>query len=575
MFRSVEWERERTQLLGRRISELGLSAHGTRVERLAARLYAELAERNLAFRPPVYLSDQWGCPDGAPLIGVPFYLADERLERIEAEHAGSIESDDEAMRYLRHEAGHALNYAFRLHERESFGVLFGDYARPYREHYAADPLSREYVRHILGWYAQKHPDEDFAETFAVWLTPGLDWRTDYAGWPALAKLEWVDELMRDVAALTPAVPELSDDDLPVEAMHWTVAEHYADDEPIAVGDARQFDGDLRRIFAFTDDAPSGERAELYLERHEGELVSRVSYWAGVAPAAARALMGALQRRASALHLRVAGLEAATLIELTAFGTALLNLLGLRYTGSSPSALLMAGDKRLTKKVLSFHKILTPEFATLYRGALDHAGDLKFPLIVKPPQEDASLGITSKSVVRDVRELLGTMDSLQREFQSPVLVEEFVEGREFYVGVLGNASPVALPVIELDFSAFPPDRPKVASWEAKWGEGGTGGAGESGAEFAGTTSVFPTDVPTELAERMQKVAIEAFNALRLRDYGRVDLRVTAAEEIYVIEVNPNCYLEQTGEFARAAEEAGIAHDALVARILELAQGRYTR
>ena len=325
----MEWERERTQLLGRRISELGLSAHGTRVERLAARLYAELAERNLAFRPPVYLSDQWGCPDGAPLIGVPFYLADERLERIEAEHAGSIESDDEAMRYLRHEAGHALNYAFRLHERESFGVLFGDYARPYREHYAADPLSREYVRHILGWYAQKHPDEDFAETFAVWLTPGLDWRTDYAGWPALAKLEWVDELMRDVGALTPAVPELSDDDIPVEAMHWTVAEHYADDEPIAVGDARQFDGDLRRIFAFTDDAPSGELAELYLERHEGELVSRVSYWAGVAPAVARALMSALQRRASALHLRVAGLEAATLIELTAFGTAV--LLHWRYT----------------------------------------------------------------------------------------------------------------------------------------------------------------------------------------------------------------------------------------------------
>jgi D-alanine-D-alanine ligase len=255
--------------------------------------------------------------------------------------------------------------------------------------------------------------------------------------------------------------------------------------------------------------------------------------------------------------------------------ALLNLIGLRYTGSSPAALLMAGDKSLTKQVLSFHKILTPEFATLYRGALDHAGDLGFPLIVKPPQEDASLGITSKSVVRDVRELLGTMDSLQREFQSPVLVEQFVEGREFYVGLLGNVSPVALPVIELDFSSFPPDRPKVASWEAKWGEGGTGGADESGAEFSGTKSVFPTDVPAELLDRMQKVAIEAFNALRLRDYGRVDLRVTPEEEIYVIEVNPNCYLEQTGEFARAAEAMGTAHHALVARILELAQGRYTR
>ena len=255
--------------------------------------------------------------------------------------------------------------------------------------------------------------------------------------------------------------------------------------------------------------------------------------------------------------------------------ALLNLLGFRYTGSSPAGLMMAGDKSLTKKVLRFHEILTPQFATVFRGALDHVGDLTFPLIVKPPQEDASLGITSRSVVRDIRELLGTMDSLQREFQSPVLVEEFVEGREFYVGVLGNVTPVALPVIELDFSAFPADRPKVASYEAKWGEGGTGATGETGAEFAGTKSIFPSDVPPALLERMQAVAVESFNALRLRDYGRVDLRVTPQEAVYVIEVNPNCYLEQSGEFSRAAAEVGITHEALIARIVELAQGRYTR
>ena len=255
--------------------------------------------------------------------------------------------------------------------------------------------------------------------------------------------------------------------------------------------------------------------------------------------------------------------------------ALLNLLDLRYTGSSPAGLLMAGDKSLTKQVLGFQKIRTPEFATVYRGALDHVGDLRFPLIVKPPQEDASLGITSKSVVRDVRELLGTMDALQREFQSPVLVEEFVEGREFYVGVMGNASPQALPVMELDFSAFPADRPKIASYEAKWGEGGTGAESESGAEFAGTKSVFPTDLPPELATRLQEVAVQAFSALRLRDYGRVDLRVTANEEIHVIEVNPNCYLERRGEFARAAAEAGLAHEQLVGRIMELALARYAR
>ena len=255
--------------------------------------------------------------------------------------------------------------------------------------------------------------------------------------------------------------------------------------------------------------------------------------------------------------------------------ALLNLLDLRYTGSSPAGLLMAGDKSLTKQVLGFQQIRTPEFATLYRGALDHARDLRFPLIVKPPQEDASLGITSKSVVHDIRELLATMDSLQREFQSPVMVEEFVEGREFYVGVLGNASPQALPVMELDFSAFPADRPKIASYEAKWGEGGTGGASETGAEFAGTRSIFPTDLTSELAARMQAVAIEAFGALRLRDYGRVDLRVSASEEIHVIEVNPNCYLERGGEFARSAAEAGMTHEALVGRIVDLALARYSR
>ena len=324
-----EWESERTQLLGRRISELGLAIHGTRVEQLTSRLHGELAAAGVAFRPPVYLSDQWGCPDGSPIIGVPFYLADDRLERIEAEHAGAIETDDEAMRYLRHEAGHAVNYAFRLHDRVDFNTVFGDYARPYHEHYAADPLSRAYVRHILGWYAQKHPDEDFAETFAVWMTPELDWRTEYADWSAIDKLEWVDAVMREVGAESPAIPELTDDDLPVESMHWTVAEHYESDEELRVGDARQFDGDLRRIFARTTDAPAGEPAVEFLARHEGELISRISYWAGVGPAAVRSLTRALGQRASLLELRVAGLDAATLIELTAFGTAV--LLHWRYT----------------------------------------------------------------------------------------------------------------------------------------------------------------------------------------------------------------------------------------------------
>lgn len=251
--------------------------------------------------------------------------------------------------------------------------------------------------------------------------------------------------------------------------------------------------------------------------------------------------------------------------------ALLNLLDLRYTGSSPAGLIVAGDKTLTKKVLSFHGILTPKFATVFRGTVDWAGDIEFPLIVKPPQEDASLGITGKSVVRDVKELLETMSSLQTEYKSAVLAEQFIEGREFYVGVLGNSSPEALPVIELDFSGFPADKPRIASWAAKWGDDGD----ETGAEFAGTKSVFPTDVGEELIEAMQRVAVDSFNALRLRDYARIDLRVTDGGEIYVIEANPNCYLEAGSEFARAAAQSGLQYDQLIEKIIELSTARYSR
>jgi D-alanine-D-alanine ligase len=251
--------------------------------------------------------------------------------------------------------------------------------------------------------------------------------------------------------------------------------------------------------------------------------------------------------------------------------ALLNLLDLRYTGSSPAGLILAGDKTLTKKVLAFHGIQSAKFATMYRGQVDWAGDIHFPLLVKPPQEDASLGITQKSVVNNVKELLDVMGGTQQEYQSPVLVEEFIDGREFYVGVLGNSKVEALPIIELDFSKFPAGLPKIASWEAKWGDAGD----EKGAEFEGTKSIFPTDVAEDLAKRIQQVAIDSFQALRLRDYARIDLRVTAKGEVYVIEANPNCYLEQKSEFARAAGKSGLDYTALIGRIVELASARYSR
>jgi D-alanine-D-alanine ligase len=250
---------------------------------------------------------------------------------------------------------------------------------------------------------------------------------------------------------------------------------------------------------------------------------------------------------------------------------LLNLLDLRYTGSSPAGLMLAGDKSISTKMLRAHGVKTPDSSTLFRGSIESAAKLSFPLIVKPPQEDASLGISGKSVVKDLQELFKQLDSLHEEYSSPILVEEFIDGREFYVGVLGNSRPEALPPMEMDFTGFPADKPRIASWEAKWGDDGEG----SGAEFAGTKSVFPTDLDDDLLERMQGVAVDAFRALRLRDYARVDMRVNAAGEIFVLEINPNCYLERDAEFARAAQKSGIEYDALIARIVELALARYAR
>ena len=321
---SNDWEGERRSLLDRRISELGLSIRGSLVEKYVDRLYAELDEKGLRFHPPVYLSDEWGCPDGTPIIGVPFYLADQRLARIEEELAVEVESEVDVMRFLRHEAGHAFNYAYRLYDRADWRRIFGPYSRPYRDRFRANPFSRDHVRHILGWYAQKHPDEDFAESFAVWLTPGRDWRAEYAGWPALAKLEYVDRVMHDLGDDLPVVGLPGEDDLPVESMQYTLAEHYRSlDEPLPLDDERHFDGDLRTLFGSASDAPDGEVAAEFIRRHRREIVSRIAYWTGESTITVRAFIDFLIQRAAALELRVRGLDASTLIEITAFGTAVM------------------------------------------------------------------------------------------------------------------------------------------------------------------------------------------------------------------------------------------------------------
>jgi D-alanine-D-alanine ligase len=248
-------------------------------------------------------------------------------------------------------------------------------------------------------------------------------------------------------------------------------------------------------------------------------------------------------------------------------TGLLDLLGLRYTGSGPGELYLSQDKGLTKKLLAFEEILYPRFAVFSReAAFETGGNLRMPLFVKPLRSDASLGIGGKSLVHYAVALMERVTAIRKELNDNALAEEYIEGREFYVGVLGNITPKALPPVEIDFTGFPEGVPKVMDSKAKWDE--------RSKEYKGTRSVMAT-LPDELRARLQKVAVDAYRALRVRDYGRVDLRLTDTGDIYVLEVNASCYLERTGEFAMSAAAAGLDYPRLIEQIVNLALERYGR
>lgn len=244
--------------------------------------------------------------------------------------------------------------------------------------------------------------------------------------------------------------------------------------------------------------------------------------------------------------------------------ALLDALKLPYTGGGPGELFIRGNKSLAKKILAYEKLKCPDFAVFYRDAdLETGGNLRMPLIVKPHERDGSIGIGANALVRSVTELMERVLAIHREVDDAALVEEYIEGREFFVGVLGNRDPVAFAPIEMDFSGLPEGAPRVLGYEAKWEEGS--------AEFKGTRAVL-ADLPDELRARLQKVALDACRALLVRDYARVDLRLTDTHDIYVIEVNANCDLGKTSEFAAGAAAAGIDYVTLINRIAELAVER---
>ena len=341
-----------SNLFGAPIRDLKLSIEGTRLVPLIEQFRAELEAKGIKrLAPKFHLSAEWGVPFGSVVIGIPFYLARPELTDLHGEETGHVEgfNEHDILRYLRHEMGHVVNYGYKLYDEEEWVKLFGSITQPYVEDYRPQPFSRRFVRHLPGWYAQKHPDEDWAETFAVWMTPVEDWRKDYAPWPtALAKLEYCERTIARLADRDPIVmtTELDQD---VEELSYSLRDYYGsqpeDGEPSA-----GLDGDLRAIFddlapaaakdaagkdaatkdAAGKDAAAGQEAAketrpaaALIRRLERPLMADVFRWTGHFPERTRSLMRHLAKRAEDLkQVYSADAEAEAIIGVTILVTSL-------------------------------------------------------------------------------------------------------------------------------------------------------------------------------------------------------------------------------------------------------------
>ena len=270
------------ELLKWRMRDLGLVIEGTALEERIERLFEELEYRGIRFRPHFWLAEEWFSPDGVPGIAIPFYLAHPRLARLERRQMLEVEggTEDWCLRILRHEAGHAIDTAYRLHRRKKYRELFGSYTKPYPENYHPKPYSKNYVLHLEPSYAQAHPAEDFAETFAVWLRPRAPWRSAYEGWPVIKKLEYVAALMKEIRGEKPAVVSREHVD-PVRKLRKTLGEHYAQKrDQYGINLPNLYDQHLRRLFSDAPEFAAGPSAALFLRRNRADLRKTVAHWTG-------------------------------------------------------------------------------------------------------------------------------------------------------------------------------------------------------------------------------------------------------------------------------------------------------
>jgi len=311
------------QLLALRLKDLKVTVAGTWLEGCLGHLYDELDQRGLLIRPHAWISSEWFSPDDTPGIAIPFYLAHPRLMRLERKKIIDVEGGTlpECMRILRHEAGHVLQHSYQLQRRRRWQELFGRSSTRYPSYYRPNPASKHYVQHLRLWYAQSHPDEDFAETFAVWLAPRSNWRKRYDGWPALKKLSYVDELMAEVADEKPVLARRRQVD-PLSRLTYTLAEHYERKlAHYAIDSQKTYDRDLQRIFSDDPKHGNSPAVSTFLRQNRAKIRQMVSKWTGEYQLTLDAVLDDMISRCRELKLRAVGSERQLRIDFTVLLTA--------------------------------------------------------------------------------------------------------------------------------------------------------------------------------------------------------------------------------------------------------------
>ncbi len=310
-------------LLQVRLKDLRVTVEGTWLEDCLLTLHDELAQSGLRVRPHAWISSEWFSPDNTPGIAIPFYLAHPRLMRLERKMIIDVEGGTwaECMAILRHEAGHVVQHSYQLHRRRDWQRLFGPTSRRYPRYYRPNPASRNFVQHLRLWYAQSHPDEDFAETFAVWLRPRSQWRTRYAGWPALKKLEYVDQLMAEIARQRPLLTKREKVE-PLSTLTETLGEHYKKKQAqYAFDTPKTYDRDLLRLFTADPGRRRSEAATSFIRRNRARVRERVARWTGEYQLTLDAILDDMIARCRELHLRAVGPEQKLVIDFTVLLTA--------------------------------------------------------------------------------------------------------------------------------------------------------------------------------------------------------------------------------------------------------------